>query len=88
MLSLSNLSCSEKGERVLANVSLDASAGQATAIVGLSRAGREAVARLLAGIDKPNGGAIKLGGEDIARARRSKGRILRVGPAIPAPSSH
>jgi len=88
MLSLSNLSCSEKGERVLANVSLDASAGQATAIVGLSCAGREAVARLLAGIDKPNGGAIKLGGEDIARARRSKGRILRVGPAIPAPSSH
>ena len=88
MLSLSNLSRSVKGERVLANVTLDVPAGRPTAMVGLSSAGREALARLLTGVDKPQAGSIKLGGDDIAGARRNKGRILRIGPSIPAPSSH
>lgn len=87
MLGLSNLSRTVKGERVLANLSLDVLPGRPTAIVGLSRPGRDAVVRLLTGVDKPQGGTIKLGGEDIARLRREKGRILRVGPAIPPPSS-
>ena len=86
MLGLSNLSKSVKGEPVLANVTLDVPAGRPTAIVGLSRAGREAVARLLAGVDKPQGGAIKLGSVDIVRARKDKGAIQRVGPAIPPAS--
>ncbi len=88
MLGLSNLSKSVKGEPVLANVTLDVPVGRPTAIVGLSRTGREAVARLLAGVDKPTSGSIKLGGADLARVRKDKGRILRVGPAILAPSSH
>ena len=86
MLGLSNLSKSVKGEPVLANVTLDVPAGRPTAIVGLSRAGREALARLLAGVDKPQGGAIKLGSVDIVRARKDKGAIRRVGPAIPPAS--
>ena len=87
MLGLSNLSTTVKGERVFANLTLDVPAGRPTAIVGLSRTGRDAAARLLTGADKPQGGTIKLGGEDIARARREKGRILRVGPTVPSPSS-
>lgn len=87
MLGLSNLSRSANGESVLVNVSLDIAPGRPTAIVGLSRAGRDAVARLLTGVDKPQGGAVKLGGADIGRARKEKGRIQRVGPAVPAASS-
>lgn len=87
MLGLSNLSRSVNGEPVLVNVTLDIAPGRPTAIAGLSRAGREAVARLLLGADKPQGGTIRLGGADIARARKEKGRIQRVGPAGPAASS-
>ncbi len=86
MLELSNLSASVKGERVLHDVTFDVPAGRPAAIVGLSRAGREALARLLTGADKPQAGSIRLGGVDAARARRDKSRILRVGPAIPPPS--
>lgn len=88
MLELSNLSASLKGERVLLDATFNVAPGRPTAIVGLSRAGREAVARLLTGVDKPQAGAIKLGGIDIVRARKAKGSVLRVGPAVPAPSSH
>lgn len=86
MLGLSNLSRTVKGERVLANLTLDVAPGCPTAIVGLSRTGRDALARLLTGADKPQAGTIRLGGQDISRARREKGRIIRVGPAIPSPS--
>jgi ABC-type sugar transport system ATPase subunit len=88
MLAVSNLSASAKVDRVLRDVIFDVQPGRPTAIVGLSRAGRDAVARLLTGMDRPQAGSIKLSGVDVARARRNKGRILRVGPAIPAPSSH
>ena len=88
MLELSNLSASLKGERVLLDATFNVAPGRPTAIVGLSRAGREAVARLLTGVDKPQAGSIKLGGVDIVRARKATGSVLRVGPAVPAPSSH
>lgn len=88
MLELSNLSASVKGGRFLLDVTFNVPAGRPTAVVGLSRAGRDAVARMLTGADKPQAGSIKLGGVDVARARRGKSRILRVGPAIPPPSSH
>lgn len=86
MLGLSNLSKSVNGEPVLVNVTLDVSPGRPTAIVGFSKTGRDAVARLLTGADKPQAGSIKLGGTDITRARKERGRIQRVGPAVPAAS--
>jgi len=86
MLELSGLSKTVNGQSVLAGVSASIAPGTPTAIVGLSRTGREAIVRLLRGDDKPNTGAIRLGGADIARARREKGRILRVGPVVPGAS--
>lgn len=86
MLELKELSKMVNGQRVLAGVSLDIAAGRSTAIVGLARAGREALVRLLMGADKPNSGSIRLAGVEIARARREKGRIAKVGPAVPAAS--
>lgn len=87
MLQLRNLSRTLNGEHILAQVTLDIPAARPTALVGLSRAGRDSVAKLLMGADKLQGGSIKLGGTDIARARKEKGRIQRVGPTVPAPSS-
>lgn len=86
MLGLSNLSRTVQGERVLVNVTLDLSPGRPTAIVGLSNVGRDAVARLLTGLDKPQEGTVRLGGADTTRARKDKGRIQRVGPAVPPAS--
>ncbi len=86
MLELRELTKSVGGQPVLAGVTLEIAPGRPTAIVGLSRAERDAVARLLTGADKPTAGTIRLAGADIARARREKGRIVRVGPALPASS--
>ena len=87
MLRLSNLSRTLNGEVILAQVTLDIPAGSPTALVGLSRAGREATVRLLKGVDKPQAGTLTLGGIDILRVRSKKGRVTTVGPAVPAPSN-
>lgn len=86
MLELKELSKTVNGQPVLAGLTLDIAAGRPTAIVGLTAAGRETIARQLIGTDKPGAGTIRLSGADIARARREKGRIVRVGPSVPAPS--
>ena len=86
MLELRELTKSIGGQPVLVGVTLEIAPGRPTAIVGLSRAERDAVARLLTGADKPAAGMIRLGGADIARVRREKGRIVRLGPALPASS--
>lgn len=86
MLELRELTKTVNSQPVLAGVSIEFAAARTTAIVGLSRGGRETLVRLLTGTDKPNSGTIKLAGADIARARREKGRIARIGPAVPAAS--
>jgi glycerol transport system ATP-binding protein len=86
MLGLSNLSRSLNGEPVLKQVTLDVPAGRPTALVGLSRAGRESTVRLLTGADRPQAGTITLKGADILRTRRDKGSVAKLGPAVPAPS--
>jgi ABC-type sugar transport system ATPase subunit len=86
MLELKQLSKRMNGRPVLAEIDLEIAAGRPTAIAGLGATERETFARLLMGADKPDTGTITLSGADIARARREKGRIARVGPSAPAPS--
>jgi glycerol transport system ATP-binding protein len=86
MLELKNVSRSAGREPVLAHVSLTLQRDVPTAIVGLSPQGREALLRLLAGVDKPQGGSMRLGGKDIALVRRDRGCIIRVDGAGVKPS--
>jgi ATP-binding cassette subfamily B protein len=47
---------------VLPGIDLDIPAGQSLAIVGLNGAGKTTLARLLAGLDAPSGGSLRVGG--------------------------
>jgi glycerol transport system ATP-binding protein len=80
MLVLKNVRHAGRGF-ALSDISLAIAAGKPTALVGLSAPEREALARLVSGADRPQAGEVRLGGEDISNARRSRGRVLRVGPS-------
>jgi ABC-type sugar transport system ATPase subunit len=79
MLSLKDVTRTSGGVS-LSGVSLQAAPGRPTAIVGLSATGREALARLISGADRPQAGEIRLAGTEISKARSDKGRIVRVSP--------
>ena len=51
---------------VLADITLDIEAGDFIALMGPSGSGKTTLLNLIAGIDKPSGGTIKVGGVDIA----------------------
>lgn len=74
------------GQPLLSGMSLEIGAGRLIAIAGFDAAGRDAVARLLSGVDKPQGGAVRIGGKDVQQARKDKGRIVKVGPSGAPPS--
>src|SRR4051812_37253212 len=66
----------------LRGVSLDVPAGQFTAIMGPSGSGKSTLMHLLAGLDRPTGGTVHIGGEDIGRmsdAQLTKLRRRHVG---------
>ncbi len=52
---------------VLNDISLDIAAGDFIALMGPSGSGKSTLLNLIAGIDKPDAGAIEVGGEDITR---------------------
>ncbi len=51
---------------VLADITLDINAGDFTALMGPSGSGKTTLLNLIAGIDKPDSGVIRVGGVDIA----------------------
>ena len=51
---------------VLENIALDVEAGEFIALMGPSGSGKSTLLNLIAGIDKPTGGTIEIGGVDIA----------------------
>ena len=51
---------------VLADITLDIDAGDFTALMGPSGSGKTTLLNLIAGIDKPDSGVIRVGGVDIA----------------------
>ncbi len=81
MLELKDVSRSVGRDPVLAGVGLQIARNSPTAIVGLSPPERTALLRLLAGLDRPQSGFVKLDGKDVAEARKQKGRIAQVGQA-------
>jgi putative ABC transport system ATP-binding protein len=52
---------------VLVDIDLDVRVGDFVALMGPSGSGKSTLLNLIAGIDKPTGGTIKVGGVDIAR---------------------
>ncbi len=80
MLELRQASRSLGSEPLLSNVDLTCTSEGPSSLLGLSAAGREAMLRLLSGVEKLKDGEIRLGGRDIAQARRGKARIAQVGP--------
>src|SRR5256885_5461700 len=52
---------------VLVDIDLDVHVGDYLALMGPSGSGKSTLLNLIAGIDKPSGGTIKVGGVDIAR---------------------
>ncbi|NUT95342.1 MAG: ABC transporter ATP-binding protein [Saccharothrix sp.] len=56
----------EHGSDVLHGVDLDVRPGERLALVGPSGAGKSTLGRLLAGIDRPRGGAVTVGGVPVA----------------------
>lgn len=87
MLELRDVFLSPGREPVLSGASLQIFPDQPTAILGLgSPAQREALLRVLSGVERPKTGSIRLNGQDVRLLRREKGRIVRVDPHGVKPS--
>ena len=66
MLEIDSLSRSFNGRRVLAEVSLRLAPGEYVAIVGESGVGKSTLLNLIAGLDRPDSGRVRLDGCDYA----------------------
>lgn len=60
----------------LSDVSLEIRRGETLGIVGESGCGKSTLARLLVGLDRPDGGTIRFDGEEVAAAARRSPRAL------------
>jgi putative ABC transport system ATP-binding protein len=64
------------GRAVLDGVSLDIEGGEFTAVMGPSGSGKSTLLNLIAGIDRPTGGWVRVAGEDLGRL--SEARLARI----------
>jgi len=58
--------------QALAGVDVDVRAGEVVAVVGESGSGKSTLARCLAGLDAPDAGSVRLGGETLPPRRRGR----------------
>jgi phosphonate transport system ATP-binding protein len=77
VISLWHVSKSFGATQALDNVSLEVSAGQMVALLGLSGSGKSTLLRTINGLHRPTSGEIRVLGTDVAAARRSELRMLR-----------
>lgn len=73
-LELIDVSKSAGSSRTLHEVNFGAVAGEVTALCGARGAGKTAIVRLIAGLERPEEGAVLVGGRDVANA---SGRALQ-----------
>jgi sulfonate transport system ATP-binding protein len=78
---LSGLSKTYGRRTVLDGLSLQIGAGQFVAVIGRSGGGKSTLLRLLAGLDAPSAGAIKLEGQDVV-AQRARIRLIFQEPRL------
>ena len=79
-LEVRGLSKAFAGNEVLKNVSLDVEQGEIVALLGRSGSGKTTALRLLAGLDGPDRGSVRVAGEDVTRrpaARRGVGMVFQ-----------
>src|SRR5690242_5182694 len=63
---VAGLSKSLEGQQVLTGIDLRIAPGEFVAVVGRSGCGKSTLLRLLAGLDSPTTGTVRLGGEPVA----------------------
>ncbi|NAS62226.1 histidinol phosphatase, partial [Pseudomonas syringae pv. actinidiae] len=79
VLGCSGLGYSVRGAMLLSDVELSIAAGETLAVVGPNGSGKSTLLKLLAGIQKPGSGAVRLGEQPLAAmSRRDVARLLAV----------
>ncbi|UFM64658.1 ABC transporter ATP-binding protein [Paracoccus sp. MA] len=69
-LSAQSLSLALRGRKIIRDVSLEVTPGETLALVGPNGSGKSTLLRLLAGLVRPDWGAIRLEGQPLARLSR------------------
>ncbi|MCM8736456.1 ATP-binding cassette domain-containing protein [Azospirillum sp. A1-3] len=78
-LAVEGLRKSFGGVRAVDRVSLDLRPGTITGLIGPNGSGKSTVINLLSGLERPDAGRVRLGGQDVTRARAD--RLARAGLA-------
>ena len=78
MLSVKNLYKTIDGKSILANVSLEAAAGELVAITGPSGSGKTTLLKCIMGIYRPDSGSISLAGNEYSNLSEEDARAFRL----------
>ncbi len=76
-LEIADLSASYGDKRVLDGITLDIDRGQILSLIGPSGSGKSTLLRVLVGLLKPDGGAVRLDGKPVDYARKADLRAVR-----------